>query len=285
GLRILEVGAGTGGLTSHVLARLDRELHSYTFTDVSAAFFGAATQKLAAFPRVEYKILDLDKPAGEQGFDAGSFDFVIGTNVLHAVRDLRSTLRHIQALLVPGGNLVFMDVASPLLWTETVFALTSGWWHFTDRDLRPLHPLLGRSQWEAVLRETGFAETASLAGLVGPEGEGQIGLLARKSWDQGAATRSAPEQTPSEMPEENSWLIFADSGGLGAQLASRLRRLGLRFRIAHPGEHFAWNGTEELTLRSSDPEDWKKLFSDCADDAPPDRIVYLWGLDQPLPDG
>ena len=285
GLRVLEVGAGTGGLTSHVLARLGGESHSYTFTDVSAAFFSAAMQKLAGFPGVEYKILDLDKPPSEQGFEPASFDFVIGTNVLHAVRDLRSTLSHIHELLVPGGNLVFMDVASPQLWTETVFALTTGWWHFTDRDLRPLHPLLARSQWEAVLRETGFDETASLAGLVGPEGEGQSGLLARKPWNEAAAGDSVPEETPSERPAENSWLIFADNTGLGAELASRLRGLGIRSRLARPGDHFAWNGTEELTLRSADIEDWKRLFAGCADDAPPDRIVYLWGLDQPLPDG
>ena len=152
GLRILEVGAGTGGLTSHVLPLLERDLHSYIFSDVSAAFFSGAMQKLAGFPGVEYKIFDLEKPGTEQGFEAGTFDFIIGTNVLHAVSDLRSTLRHIHELLAPGGNLVFMDVATPQLWTEAVFGLTTGWWRFTDRDLRPHHPLLGRSQWEAVLR-------------------------------------------------------------------------------------------------------------------------------------
>ncbi len=55
GLRILEVGAGTGGLTSLVLPLLERGLHSYTFSDVSAAFFSGAMQKLAAFPEVEFK--------------------------------------------------------------------------------------------------------------------------------------------------------------------------------------------------------------------------------------
>ena len=93
GLRILEVGAGTGGLASQVLPLLERGLHSYTFTDVSAGFFSAAAQKLAAFPEVECKMFDLEKPGAEQGFDAGSFDFIIGTNVLHAVADVRATLR------------------------------------------------------------------------------------------------------------------------------------------------------------------------------------------------
>src|SRR5207248_10490667 len=69
GLRILEIGAGTGGLTAHVLPALERNLHSYTFSDVSAAFFPAAHSKLAAFPEVETKIFDLEKSAVDQGFE------------------------------------------------------------------------------------------------------------------------------------------------------------------------------------------------------------------------
>ena len=105
--------------------------------------------------------------------------------MLHAVSDVRAALRNLHGLLAPGGSLIFMDTATPQLWTETVFGLTSGWWRFTDRDLRPEQPLLKRAQWETVLRETGFAETASLPGLIGPTGgEGQIGLLARKSYEE-----------------------------------------------------------------------------------------------------
>ena len=281
GLRILEVGAGTGGLTSQVLPLLERDLHSYIFSDVSAAFFSGAMQKLAGFPGVEYKILDLEKPATEQGFEAGTFDFIIGTNVLHAVSDLRSTLRHIHELLAPGGNLVFMDVAIPQLWTEAVFGLTTGWWRFADRDLRPFHPLLGRSQWEALLRETGFSETASLPGLLGPEGEGQIGLLARKSWDELAAVSVSSPELFLKLPEEKSWLIFSDSSGLGDRLVSHLRAVGVRCRVARRGDRFAPDGIDAFTLRAEVLEDWKQLFHECADDASPERLVYLWSLDAP----
>jgi NADPH:quinone reductase-like Zn-dependent oxidoreductase/SAM-dependent methyltransferase/acyl carrier protein len=284
GLRILEVGAGTGGLASHVLPLLERDLHSYTFSDVSAAFFSGATQKLASFSEVEYKIFDLEKSGVEQGFEAGGFDFIIGTNVLHAVSDLRSTLRHIHELLAPGGSLVFMDVASPQLWTEVVFGLTSGWWRFTDRDLRPLHPLLERSQWELVLREMGFSETASLPGMLGPEGEGQIGLLARKSWYDSAAAASSPLETVLQMPAEKSWLIFADASGLGDRLASRLHSAGARCRVARRGDHFARERSDKFTLRAEALDDWKQLLDECANDAPPERFVYLWNLDEPRTD-
>src|SRR5437660_722489 len=105
GLRILEVGAGTGGLSAQVLPALERGLHSYTFTDVSAAFFSGAHQKLANFPEVETRIFDLEKSAVEQGFELGSFDFIIGTNVLHAVANIRASLRNPYDLLAPGRYL------------------------------------------------------------------------------------------------------------------------------------------------------------------------------------
>ncbi len=280
GLRILEVGAGTGGLASHVLPLLERGLHSYVFSDVSAAFFSGAMQKLAGFPAVDYKTLDLEKPGTEQGFEAGSFDFIIGTNVIHAVSDLRSALGHLHNLLTPGGSLVFMDVASPQLWTEAVFGLTTGWWRFTDRELRPSYPLLGRSQWETVLRETGFEETTSLAGLKGPEGEGQIGLFARKSWRDPAAASPSPEKSVDGLAEK-SWLIFADESDLGNRLVSQLEAAGAQCRVVRRGNRFALDKTNGFTLRAEQIEDWKKLFRECAKGFPPERLVYLWSLDSP----
>ena len=275
GLRILEIGAGTGGLASQLLPLLERDLHSYIFSDVSAAFFSSAAQKLAAFPEIEFKIFDLEKPGTEQDLAANTFDFIIGTNVLHAVRDIRAALRNLHGLLAPGGSLIFMDTATPQLWTETVFGLTSGWWRFTDRDLRPEQPLLQRDQWEGVLRESGFMETASLPGLIGPTGgEGQIGLLARKSQER----LPLADQPSTERPAEKSWLIFADRSGLGEEVASRLRGIEARCRVARRADHFQSDENDEFTLSPSSLDDSRKLVESCGD-SPPERIVYFWSLD------
>ncbi len=104
----------------------------------------------------------------DQDFEPGTYDFIVGTNVLHAVADVRVTLKMLHELLVPGGTLMFMDVATPQLWIESVFGLMQGWWHLTDRDLRPDQPLMQRAQWESALKQAGFAETASMPGLNGP---------------------------------------------------------------------------------------------------------------------
>jgi acyl transferase domain-containing protein/acyl carrier protein len=256
GLRILEVGAGTGALAAHLLPLLERGVHSYVFSDVSPAFFTGAMQKLAAFPEVEFKVLDLERPGAAQDFPAGAFDLVLGTNVFHAVADVRVALRNVHELMAPGGTLLFTEIATPQLWTEAIFGLTSGWWRFADRDLRPEQPLLRREQWENALRDAGFDETASQAGLLGPHGgESQIGLLARKAWSEPPGN-----EPPAHVPSEKSWLLFADSTGLGDDLAARLQASGAECRVVRRGEDWDLAG-----------------FS-------PERVVWLWSLDEPADD-
>lgn len=282
GLRILEVGAGTAGLSASLLPLLPRGIHSYTFSDVSAGFFSVAGQKLAAFPEVEYKVFNLEQSPLTQGFEADSFDLVIGTNVIHAVADVKTTLGYIHEVLKPGGSLVFMDVATPQLWTESVFGLTSGWWHLTDRELRPDQPLMQRPQWEAAMQAAGFAETTSIPGLIGPRGgEGQIGLFGRKAWKEG---QTAAKPAIAQAPEESSWLIFADKGGLGERLADKLKAAGVRVRIAKRGDSYAQDG-DSYTLRANTAEDWMTLVTSYAADAAPERMSYFWTLDEPAGKG
>ena len=67
-LRVLEVGAGTGGTAAAVLPALPAERTSYTFTDVSDFFLTRAAERFAAHPFVRYALLDLERDAGRAGF-------------------------------------------------------------------------------------------------------------------------------------------------------------------------------------------------------------------------
>ncbi len=127
-----------------------------------------------------------------------------------------------------------------------------------------------------MLRESGFSETASLCGLVRSQGgESLIGLMARKPWVTSLANSTAAMETPAEK----SWLLFADSSGLGAHLAAQLRAAGARCRIVHRGSSFMAEDGDGFILRPEAPEDWKQLLESCADDSP-DRFVVLWSLDE-----
>src|SRR5262249_49812485 len=121
---------------------------------------------------------------------------------------------------------------------------------------------------------TGFIETASLPGLMGPHGEGQIAILARKAYQPHPAAERVMER-----PAEKSWLIFADEGGVGSALIERLRATRVRCRIARRGTEFATTGGDAFTLRAEAPDDWHQLFAAFNGAAQPERIVYLWNLD------
>lgn len=85
-LRILEIGAGTGGTTARALAGLksdsgERLYSNYVFTDIATPFFDSARQRFEAYDNIQYCALDISRDPREQGFEAGAYDLVIASNV------------------------------------------------------------------------------------------------------------------------------------------------------------------------------------------------------------
>ncbi len=160
-LRVLEIGAGTGGTTSYVLPRLPAGGVQYTYSDVSPHFLVRAREKFAEFGFVDYRVLDIESDLAAQGFDVGEggggpFDIVIAANVLHATADLRETFANVKRLLAPEGLVVMTEMVKPQRFISITFGLTEGWWKFIDRDVRPTSLLLGREQWLRFLDDAGF---------------------------------------------------------------------------------------------------------------------------------
>ena len=85
-MRVLEIGAGTGGTTAGVLKDLktksDERMYSeYSYTDISAAFFVAAKERFKEYQNIHYAVLDISKDPIDQGFEEGSYDLIIASNV------------------------------------------------------------------------------------------------------------------------------------------------------------------------------------------------------------
>jgi acyl transferase domain-containing protein/SAM-dependent methyltransferase/acyl carrier protein len=155
-LRVLEIGAGTGATTEAIQQRLQPDRTRYLFTDVAASFFPAARARFANHANMDYRVLDIERDPITQGFDSGSFDLVVAANVLHATKDLRAAVKHAASLLAPGGKFVVLEGTRPVRWLDLIFGLTSGWWRFEDRSLRPEYPLLSLDAWRRLLDEVGF---------------------------------------------------------------------------------------------------------------------------------
>lgn len=164
GIRLLEVGAGTGGTTAAVLDMLDAHglsgaLTEYAYTDVSGAFLAAARAEFGArCPAASFRTLDIARPPAAQGFAEAAYDIVLAANVLHATADIAVALRHAKALLRPGGLLVLNELSIHTLLTHVTFGLLDSWWQATDTMRRlPGGPALSPGGWTAALRDEGFA--------------------------------------------------------------------------------------------------------------------------------
>ncbi|KAK6215493.1 polyketide synthase protein [Colletotrichum tabaci] len=160
-LRILELGAGTGGTTKSVIEKLTAIApaggaaanFTYTFTDLSPSLVAAARRRFAQWSSfMEYKVVDVEKdPAPEF---LGAYDVILSTNCIHATRDLVASTRNIRRMLRPDGLLCLVELTRNLYWFDLVFGLLEGWWLFEDGRQ---HALAGEERWEQALQKAGFA--------------------------------------------------------------------------------------------------------------------------------
>ena len=104
-LRVLEIGAGTGGTTTYVLPLLPADRVEYTFTDLSQLFLDRAAGQFSAYPFLRPAILDIERDPASQGFKRDAYDIVIASNVIHATANLRESMQNVRSLLAPGGLL------------------------------------------------------------------------------------------------------------------------------------------------------------------------------------
>ncbi|KAL0934958.1 polyketide synthase [Colletotrichum truncatum] len=159
-LRVLEIGAGTGGATASTLRSLtsaqgERMYQSYTYTDISSGFFADAKERFKEYSGLEFALLDVSKDPLEQGFKPESYDLVIAWNVIHATPNLRESLANIRKLIHPRGWFLLQEIAPVTPWINHCFGVISGWW-LGEADNRVWKPHVDFERWKKELSESGF---------------------------------------------------------------------------------------------------------------------------------
>ncbi|WP_213451843.1 amino acid adenylation domain-containing protein [Rhizomonospora bruguierae] len=160
GLRVLEVGAGTGATTEPVLEALGGTDVDYLFTDVSRFFLPAARARFGAHPGVRFGVVDIDLDMRAQGLAPNSFDVVLAAGVLENSRDPGAALRRLGDLVTPGGWMVLTEPTRehPWILASQAFMMTPP----EDAARRSGASYLDRDQWLALLAEAGAVETVCL---------------------------------------------------------------------------------------------------------------------------
>ncbi|NEP49754.1 MAG: SDR family NAD(P)-dependent oxidoreductase, partial [Moorea sp. SIO3C2] len=268
GLRVLEIGAGTGGTTSYILPHLDPTQTEYVFTDIGVLFTTKAQERFKDYSFLSYQVLDIETDPVSQGFKAHQYDVVIAANVLHATTNLHQTLSQVRMLLAPGGLLVLLEVTSRNRWPDLVFGLLEGWWKFNDHELRPDYPLLSRAQWQQLLRETGFSETIAL-----PDIDGMSEVLGQQAVIVAQGDRTPLEQTTTSK----NWFLLADQQGIAEQVATQLHAIGERCTLVFAGDQYQQVSQQEFIINPHNPAEFEQLITQMIADAPDlYGVVNFW---------
>ncbi|KAF4334019.1 polyketide synthase [Fusarium beomiforme] len=179
-LRVLEMGAGTGGTTKRIvplLARLQVPVE-YTFTDLAPSFVAAARKNMGKqYPWMKFRVHDIEK-APEPDL-MGTQHLVIASNAIHATKSLAESVKNVRRALRPDGYLLMMEMTRTPYWVDLIFGLFEGWWLFDDGRQ---HALTHELRWEADLHASGYGHVDWTEGSR-PETEIQKLILAAASPD------------------------------------------------------------------------------------------------------
>ncbi|WP_426448173.1 beta-ketoacyl synthase N-terminal-like domain-containing protein [Paenibacillus sp. S-38] len=267
-MRILEIGAGTGGTSSMVLSKLQPYadgIQEYCYTDISKAFLKHGELHYGdQHPYLTFRVLNIEEPVSGQGIDTGGYDLVIAANVLHATKNIRQTLRNAKSIVKNNGSILLNELTDSTLFTHLTFGLLEGWWKYEDASLRiPGCPGLYPLQWKKVLEMEGYKDVFFPAKdmeaygqqIIAARSDGMVQLKQAMHPNRAAAGsmqtfRQRPEALESVPPSRTG------GGGTDASAVSYVKRtiveklsetLKVKPGLIDPGESFADYGVDSIT--------------------------------------
>lgn len=159
--RILEIGAGTGGTTKHIIKYLRSHgiPFEYVFTDISTSLVSAAKRKFKDDREMSFQVLDIEKDPKREYENA--FHMIIATNCVHATRSLQQSLVTLNKMVREDGAVALVEITRNMFWLDIVVGLFEGWWLFEDNRT---HALVDEKHWEMEMKAAGFKEVLWTSG-------------------------------------------------------------------------------------------------------------------------
>ncbi|CAL8109687.1 unnamed protein product [Orchesella dallaii] len=278
-LRILEIGAGTGSMSIKALAMLKEtwgENFEYYFTDVSSSFFIKAEKKLDEHKnRVKFNVFNIEESPLAQGIPLNYFDCVLGTDVIHATRNLQETLGHLRQIMKHGASLFFTETLKNCRDCTYVFGLLEGYWRFEDFDIRPHHCCIGEQSWKDVLENFGFTSIHTSSSCMG-----RFFFVLGEAADE----PSVKFVRPRPIESQPKWVIFSPGENkLITKVAETLVACGNKVLIVNRSTDLDSDASryhpritvEKIQKDTEDPSEMESVLKG----EMVEGIIYGWGLD------
>lgn len=215
-LKILEMGAGTGGTTQmliSMLASLDFPVE-YTFTDLSPSMVANARRKLGKeYPFMRFAVHDIEKAPLEE---LQGQHIVVSSNAIHATHNLLTSLTNVRKALRPDGFLMILEMTESAPFIDIIFGLLEGWWLFDDGRK---HAIVPAEHWEREFHAAGFGHVDWTDGNL-PENVYQKVMIALAS---GPQSDRLPKPMLEEIPDKEIRDVTAREEEANSYLSDHIR--------------------------------------------------------------
>lgn len=254
-IRILEIGAGTGGTSAYVFPKLPGNNIHYLFTDVSQTLLDQAKEKFQDHDFISYQVLNIEKDTRQQGVMSHQFDIILASNVLHATQDIKNTMAHVRELLSPNGVIMVYEAVKALPSAHLTFGLVEGWWFFND-EFREYSPLLAPQKWRNLLETLDYHSTDFITNAeFHCETKASRAIVLAK----GPETIEATEILDTTQP---SWVMIADDHPITRYLLEHMKAYGDLYHWVEPAQTYQKINTHHVKINPESSEDLAQCFED-----------------------
>lgn len=153
--KILEIGAGVGGVSIELIEALKDYPINYLFTDISRSFLNKARKRFEKYPWVEFNLYDINKDYWKQNIIAASYDLILCNNVLHNANNILLVMKQLKEMIKPNGFLLILDETENNYTTLTSVEFLNGLNNIEDFRKENDQVFLNKQQWKSVINNIG----------------------------------------------------------------------------------------------------------------------------------
>ncbi|KAF5981204.1 polyketide synthase, partial [Fusarium bulbicola] len=178
----------------------------YTFTDISGSMVANARRKFGkSYPFMRFAVHNIESPPAKE---LKGQHIIIGSNAVHATRNLVTSASNLRIALRPDGFLMILEMTEAVPFVDIIFGLFEGWWLFDDGRK---HAIIDAEEWERNLHNAGYGHVDWTDGSL-PENSFQR----IQNHVQGARPSIFSQKKKAVV------LLTGATGSLGSHLASSL---------------------------------------------------------------